>query len=1147
MASDKTKKKKDKNKDNEKRSHFYDPSRGLHRLLPCIFITLAVLLGVFYALNFTGTDSAVSEWIAEVLTGLFGYSAYALPALLLIIGIRWHSDVVKKRAISRVIYSFIFVVLVQAIVWCFAGPEEDFSAVAYYESGISLDGAGFIGGAVGRLLYVTTNYIGVPLFSTAFVIMFFCHFLAITPVKVWNFLRGKKGEDEETENSTEAYNDENFEDFDAVAEESGVLTTEDETAPAREDEHKMTRKEKREQKRAAKEAKKRGSYEGYFPEQNPDESFDDIRRRLEEEAMEIERERANGATSSTIAVLPEEETVPLTTPAAVNIADDYFTDEAPVTHPTVQPTVETTSPGAVPAQRADALFGSFDPLSGDAVINTTSTILRPAGVPNEVRREAVRPMRTQRPEYHTVPGGIQGQGGSVGSFYIHPTPHRAPTPAETPVETTPVAESAATPVETPAAPPATDTPGARPLSDFELLTRRTDNEIQTPAAMPYVHPATHPGTQPQPQPPAGYPYGMPYGQPGYPPAYPAGYPAQPYMGYPASPYQPYPYPPISGQPYPTQPMPGYGAQTPPIQPEAILGATAAQQVSPQPPSAQQAPVQQPPLPTEADTETPVVATSHVAEHNVSVGFVPTEAPASPARQVPAAPKEEPKRNVPTYDNYLFPPISLLKHAVPITNMNSEAETRETAERLVGEFRKFKHNVEVKEITVGPRVTRYSIVPPDGVRINTLINLANDIALGLAVKSIRIDPVPNTPYLGVEIPNRSSTTVHLSSLIDTENFRNTKTVTTIPIGASVTGQPVFADIAKMPHVLIAGATGMGKSVFVNSLLISLLYKAKPNEVKLILVDPKRVELSVYNGIPHLLIPPVVEPQKAAGALIWAVGEMERRYHLMEKYGMRNIEGYNNAVLKDPSLGDFQPKIIIVIDELNDLMMQARDAVEPAIMSIAQKARAAGIHLILGTQRPSVDVITGVIKANIPSRIAFHVSSGTDSRTILDFYGAEKLLNNGDMLAAIAGAEAIRVQGAFVADEEVENVTSFLKQNAGPAVYDEIVNAQIESETEKYKNSGKRQSDREMDDEDLDGSIFEDSKFMEACNIALESGKISTSLLQRRCSIGYGKAAKYIDIMQSMGIVSAPDGQKPREVLMGRDQFMEMVSRESYTGD
>ncbi len=1116
------------------RRSFYDASRGLHRILPCVYLTLGVLLGVFYVLEKTDANSLIGSWLVEVLRGLFGASAYAIPALLLIIGIRWRSDIERRRAISRVVYYILFLIFIQAIIWCFMGPKEAFSAKLYYESGMTLAGAGFFGGGIGRLLFVTTSYVGVPLFTTALVGMFFYHFLEITPHRVLSYLqrrRAAKAEAREKE---------------AMSQETAPLPPDESPCDIAEDipvsqdpeqipspapamnipteetakEMKLTRKEKKEMKRAAKEAGAAPSYEGYFPAEKGEESFLDIRRRMEMEAREIERERAKSEAllkAAEVATANEER-------------ESYFSAaptsaQAPVSYDMpVSP--DTAAAPAVPtAQSADAVFSNFDPLAGAAIINTTSTILRPAGVPSETRREAVRPVKP-REEFHAVPGGVQGANESVGSYFIRPTPHRTPVK-----ETAPEPAPAVTEEPVNQAPLEEDT-GAR-LSDFELITRRTDNEIEKPSPLPYVHPATQPSTQPQPTaqpvPPAGYPYPpYPYGQMPYPP--------QPYPGYPAQPYVPYPPQPYPGYPYP--PMQGQAPEMPPQAP------------SPAPAPAPVAPEMKITNHSNVDDEIAVETTSHVVEHNVFTDAgIPSSAPAAPAapRKAPEVKDSVQRRTTPSYDNHLFPPISLLKRPTNITNLNTEAEIEDTKERLIGEFRKFKYNIEVKEVTIGPRITRYSIVPPDGVRINTLINLANDIALGLAVKSIRIDPVPNTPYLGVEIPNRSPSTVYLSSLIDTENFRSSKTVTTIPIGASVTGQPVFADIAKMPHVLIAGATGMGKSVFVNSVLISLLYRARPDEVKLILVDPKRVELSVYNGIPHLLIPPVVEPQKAAGALIWAVGEMERRYHLMESVNTRNIEGYNKIVRDDPSLGEPQPKIIIVIDELNDLMMQARDAVEPAIMSIAQKARAAGIHLILGTQRPSVDVITGVIKANIPSRIAFHVSSGTDSRTILDFYGAEKLLNNGDMLSVIAGAEGIRVQGAFVADEEVENVTRFLKQNAGPAVYDEIINAQIESETEKYKNSGKKQSDRDLDDEDMDGSIFEDSKFMEACNIALEAGKISTSLLQRRCSIGYGKAAKYIDYMQSMGIVSAPDGQKPREVLMSRDQFMEMVSRESYSGD
>ncbi len=1123
-----------------KRPHrpFYDASRGLHRLLPCIYLTAGVLLGVFFALEAAGKNALAVTWCLNVVFGLFGYAAYCIPAMLLIIGIRWRADIERRRAISRVVYYVLFMVMAEAIIWCFvADKSASYSIVAYYKSAL-----GVFGGSLAHLLFRITSYVGVPLFTTALIGMFCYHFLEITPHKVLTFFRERREahaatETESAEDTDDILTDDEDDEEILAARDADTDTL---VAPVKEatpDMKKTTWKERRAQRRAEKQAKRvkdasEPAYEGYFPTSEGEESFGDIHRRMEREAREIERERAREEILSHHGAVSPAADVPavVETPASADTDEGYFT---PTASAPLTPTPQTTS--VAQAQSADAVFGAFDPLSGDAVINTTSTILRPAGAPNDVRREAVRPVTANREEFHTVRGGVQGSGEGVGSFCIRPTPHKTPVvpPVIEPATAEPVTSTAEEPLE------------ARPLSDFEMVTRRTDNEIQTPSPLPYVHPATQPASQPQPPseqaiPPQGYPYGvpaapygqMPYPASPYPPYAPQGYPYAP------APYPTYPYPPaVSAQGMPYSPVAPAATVAPEVQETAP--------VTPVTPS-EATPAAEIKITQHADVsdETAVEATAHVVEHHTASEPTAT-ASARPAAAQATPPA--PKRNVPNYDNYNFPPVSLLEPNINITNLNTQSEVEETSARLVGEFRKFKHNVEVKEVTVGPRVTRYCIVPPDGVRINTLTSLANDIALGLAVKSIRIEPVPNTPYLGVEIPNKTPTTVHLSSLIDTENFRSAKTVTTIPIGASVTGQPVFADIAKMPHVLIAGATGMGKSVFMNSLLLSLLYKARPDEVKLILVDPKRVELSIYNGIPHLIIPTVVEPQKAAGALIWAVGEMERRYHLMEKYGTRNIDGYNKLVRNDPSLGEHQPQIIIVIDELNDLMMQARDAVEPAIMSIAQKARAAGIYLIIGTQRPSVDVITGVIKANIPSRIAFHVSSGTDSRTILDAYGAEKLLNNGDMLASISGAEPIRMQGAFVSDDEVERVTTFLKNNAGPAVYDEIINAQIESETEKYKNSGKRQTERDSDDEDMDGSIFEDSKFMEACNIALESGKISTSLLQRRCSIGYGKAAKYIDYMESMGIVSAPDGQKPREVLMTRDQFMEMVSRESYTDD
>jgi S-DNA-T family DNA segregation ATPase FtsK/SpoIIIE len=374
------------------------------------------------------------------------------------------------------------------------------------------------------------------------------------------------------------------------------------------------------------------------------------------------------------------------------------------------------------------------------------------------------------------------------------------------------------------------------------------------------------------------------------------------------------------------------------------------------------------------------------------------------------------------------------------------------------------------------------------------------------------------------------------LLETQSYKNALSRLTVGLGVDVGGSPVFCELSKMPHLLIAGATGMGKSVCINSILVSLLYKASPDEVKLMLVDPKKVELNTYNGIPHLLVPVVTDPKKAAGALNWAVNEMERRFTEIEEVGARDIAGYNELTKNDPEK-EHMPFIVIIIDELADLMMTAPDAVEESICRLAQKARAAGMHLVIGTQRPSVDVITGLIKANIPSRIAFTVASQVDSKTIIDIGGAEKLIGRGDMLyAPVMFMKPLRVQGSFVSTAEVESVIEFIVKNAGESEYDDEV---IESREREAQRCTQGKHDRGDDDDSPDDEF--DPKFRDALRVAVESGKISTSLLQRHLSIGYGRAAKIVDRMERLGYVSAPDGTKPREVLLTKQQFMEIVVR------
>ena len=400
---------------------------------------------------------------------------------------------------------------------------------------------------------------------------------------------------------------------------------------------------------------------------------------------------------------------------------------------------------------------------------------------------------------------------------------------------------------------------------------------------------------------------------------------------------------------------------------------------------------------------------------------------------------------------------------------------------------------------------------------------------------------------MEIPNKKAQTVRIRDLIEDDEFSRFSSKTIACIGKDVTGNPVFGDIAKMPHLLVAGATGMGKSVSVNSMLISILFRARPDEVKLIIFDPKKVDFQGFNGIPHLLVPVVTEAKQAAGALMWAVDEMEKRFTIIEKAHVKKIDDYNTKVKADPSLGKPMPKIIIVIDELNDLMLQVKNPVETLIMRIAQKARAAGIHLIVGTQRPSVNVLTGVIKANIPSRMSCKVASNVDSRTVLEVSGAEKLLNNGDMLYFPVGSEApMRVQGAFVSDEEMEAVMDYLRTQAKGEIYDPAILEDMSRATQKCsKDGGDDEGDGDREGGGDGDGILNDPKFLEAADIALSSGKISTALLQRRCSIGYGRAAKYIDYMEDLGLVSEPNGQKPRDVLLSKQEWADMLDRRSLT--
>ncbi len=482
------------------------------------------------------------------------------------------------------------------------------------------------------------------------------------------------------------------------------------------------------------------------------------------------------------------------------------------------------------------------------------------------------------------------------------------------------------------------------------------------------------------------------------------------------------------------------------------------------------------------------------------------------------------------DSYIFPPLALLK-AAAVSPAAAAAGAELTAEHLVETLRSFGVETRIVDISRGPTVTRYELQPCAGVKISKITNLADDIALNLATAGVRIEaPIPNKAAVGIEVPNKSSDIVGVRGIFESPEFLSAKSKLTFALGRDIGGNVVVGDIAKMPHGLIAGATGSGKSVCINSIIMSILYKATPDEVKLLMIDPKVVELGVYNGIPHLMVPVVTDPRKASGALGWAVSEMEKRYKMFADRGVRDLEGYNRFVdtLGEDTEVEKMPHIVIIIDELADLMMTAPNEVEDSINRIAAKARAAGMHLIIATQRPSVDVVTGVIKANIPTRIAFAVSSQVDSRTILDMAGAEKLLGRGDMLfSPIGSTKPQRIQGCFVSEEEVEAVVDYVKTGR-TAEYDDNVMVEIERQAavEKKQKTGLAEDGPE-----------EDPMLTEAIRVVVENGMASTSLLQRKLKLGYARAARIIDEMEERGVVGPYDGPRARKVLITMEQLME----------
>lgn len=489
--------------------------------------------------------------------------------------------------------------------------------------------------------------------------------------------------------------------------------------------------------------------------------------------------------------------------------------------------------------------------------------------------------------------------------------------------------------------------------------------------------------------------------------------------------------------------------------------------------------------------------------------------------------------------YVKPPVDLLR-AAPAKNPDvyarAENEQNVRSKKLIDTLASFGVGAKITGVLRGPAVTRYELQPNPGVKVSKIVSLSDDIALNLAATGVRIEaPIPGKEAVGIEVPNKEIEVVYLHDVIASKEYKESQSKLTFAIGKDIAGKNIVSDIAKMPHLLIAGATGSGKSVCINTIIASILYKSGPDDVKMIMIDPKIVELGIYNGIPHLFVPVVTNPKKAAGALAWAVAEMERRYAAFSEHNVRDLKSYNEQVRTGVFMGEKMPQVVIIIDELADLMMVAAKEIEESIIRLAQKARAAGIHLIIATQRPSVDVITGLIKANIPSRIAFAVTSQVDSRTILDGGGAEKLLGRGDMLFHPIGmSKPLRVQGAFVSDGEIEALVENIKSTCGKVEYSQEIAASIEIEAAGKKSNGVGASsggtDGGIEDEDSDESLIR-----EAAELAFEFNQISTSFLQRKLRLGYSRASRIVDALEERGVVSAADGSKPRKVIISKEEW------------
>ena len=1147
---------------------------GVARGVPVLLLALAIFLTLCFMTQGTG---AIGKFISSFLLGLFSYAAYALPVLIAIHGIFYYADLHFGRRLSRLVFSIVTVVGISALIYVikYWGQDLPFTFGKYYTDG--KEGAGLIGSIVAFCLMKIIGPVGVIVLTVAILALYVLYFfgrgknaftiiglkLLTAMMSFFSFIEKKvlhikrKGEEAKDQKKTkilrELGNELSDDDYFAVDNgmqelsipELGILEVKSrrsiEENPTLHDRvhHKHTQKEEKERAfKAAEEPIRQAAKETPPPREEPiykakkierddnmiyNATFEEKRKApMREQAPAQDANKAAYTTESSADAVFTKDFDPFNISLNTTLASkksSRATETASAGFKTEEDALPSTPEEAEKRLRAleferkrkellEQRQRQFEEAKAakaarDAQRESATATPAPADAA-DAPAEAQRPIMTYAPE-----DAPERPDRPVTTSFYNPAAHSSiyqPAQSPAPASNTVSAYPAATKTEDPA--PADTAIAATSVHEFHTASEERLASQAEPSFRPFT------AAEPTPIIAETEPESLPLER-------------EMIYSAPADEIEP------EEEPLPIPPEEQNPAVLEYRNRFSFLREGETENVYASSLQEQDAVLRDSTEETEPEDTPPFDNAT-----DVSAAFNSFRQREIAAESAPIA-----KELRPSYADYKLPSLDLLVKGEEEVDEGILAEIQERQEKLIDALASFNVTASIKGVDRGPRVTRYEVVPAKGTKSNAITNLFDDICMALAAKGVRMESIPERSAIGFEIPNKKPQTVRLRDLIESEEFLSKPSKTTVCIGKDVTGNPVFGDIAKMPHVLVAGATGMGKSVCINAILISMLYKARPDEVKLILVDPKKVEFNVYNGIPHLLIPVVTDPKQAAGALMWAVEQMEKRYDMIEKLCVRNIEAYNAKVKENPALGEPMPKIVIVIDELNDLMIQVRDPVENLIMSIAQKARAAGIHLIIGTQRPSVNVITGVIKANIPSRISCKVSASVDSRTILERAGAEKLLNNGDMLFHPVGlSDPIRVQGAFVTDAEVEAVMETLKKQTKGNSYDEQAIEDINRAAKKC--SKKKDSDFDGDDDDDESSgegYLNDQKFLDAVDVAIKNQKIATSLIQRKLSIGYGKAAKYIDVMESLGIVGEANGPKPREVLISMDEWHEMLAR------